>query len=111
MKVSTAPQETYGEMEVKLHEFLTSAREWSAALPSRLIPAEIKVWVNPKEGLEAGVKRTAILSTSGNELCYSRHFTSIQLSHWKRHIGSDDDDDDDDDDNDGDAHDQGLSRW
>jgi len=43
MKVSTAPQETYGEMEVKLHEFLTSAREWSAALPSRLIPAEIKV--------------------------------------------------------------------
>jgi len=43
VKVSTAPQETYEEMEVQLHEFLTSAREWSAAFPSRSIPTEIKV--------------------------------------------------------------------
>jgi hypothetical protein len=54
-------------MEVQFHEFLTSARGWSAALSSLLIPTEIKVWVNPKAGLEAGVKRRAILSTSGNE--------------------------------------------
>lgn len=65
MTVSTAPQETNGEMEV--NEFLTSAREWSAELSSRLIPAELKVWVSRKAGLDAGVQRTVILSTSGNE--------------------------------------------
>jgi hypothetical protein len=77
MKVSAAPQEIYGKMEIQLHQFLTSAREWSAALPRRLIPTEIKVWVNPLAGLDAEVKRTAILSTSGNEPQSSRHLTSI----------------------------------
>ena len=63
VRVSTASQETYGEMEVQLHEFLTSAREWSAALPNRLIHTEIKVWVNPKAGLDSFIHSVFCLTT------------------------------------------------
>jgi hypothetical protein len=43
-------------MEVQLHEFLTLACEWSAALPRRVIPAKIKVWVNHKDAWMQGYK-------------------------------------------------------
>jgi len=61
--------ETYGEVEVYLHVFLTLAldgEEWSASRPGRFIPRGKNVgthwigcWVDPREGLDTAVTKVS----------------------------------------------------
>jgi hypothetical protein len=67
----------YGEVDVSIHIFLTSALaggEWSASRPSRFTPGErapsthwIGDWVNPRAGLD-DVEKREFLALPGLEL-------------------------------------------
>jgi hypothetical protein len=70
---------TYGEVEVWLHTFLTSALvegEWSASRPTRFTPGErvpgihrIRGWVGSRADLDSLARRTIpVIASAGNRI-------------------------------------------